>query len=124
MIITEDKSDARYQIKAYHSGNITVNSETYTHSLIIGPNVLLLDWAPQSLAELSLKDWQAVIDLKPKILLLGTGDVFQKPKHAILAPIYAANIGIEIMNTGAACRTYTALIAENRNVIAALLLNK
>lgn len=123
MIITEDKSDAQYQIKAYTTGQITVNTTSYSRSLIISANTLYTDWAPQSFNELKLEHWQHLIDLVPEIILLGTGPSFYMPQPSLLAPIYTAHLSIEVMTTDAACRTYMALISENRHVVAALLIH-
>lgn len=122
LIISEDKSDAKYQIKAYQPGLITVNEVKYSKSLIIGADQLIDSWHPQSLSEIKSEDWDLVINLKPEIILLGTGKKFLVPKPALLAPIYKANIGFEFMDTQAACRTYMALVSEDRKIIAVLLI--
>lgn len=123
MILTEDISDSRYQIRAYKPGAITVNSDTYTRSLIVTPKELITDWAPQSLLELRAEDWEAVLALKPEIVILGTGKKFILPPKAQLAPLYEQRVGVECMDTGAACRTYTVLMSEGRYVVAALLID-
>ena len=56
-------------------------------------------------------------------MLLGTGPVFRFPEAARLAPLYQAGIGVEVMDTPAACRTYNILMGEGRKVLAALLLD-
>lgn len=123
MIITKDTSDAHYQIQAYSPGNsITVNNKKHTKSLIISADLLITDWEPQSLAEIKHRHWKTVIDLKPEILLLGTGKTFKIPTSQLLTPLYNHQIGVECMDTGAACRTYVALSAESRHVVAVLLI--
>ena len=123
MILTQDTSGASFQIRAYQPGSITVNDQAYQQSLIIAAEQLIADWKPQSLAELTAADWAAVLTLKPGIIILGTGKRFQLPHPSLLAPVYEQKIGIESMDTGAACRTYTALASEGRRVVAALLIN-
>lgn len=123
MILTEDKSHGDYQIRAYIPGMITINDNTYTRSLIISPHDLIIDWAPQSLAELRTDDLNKILALKPEIVILGTGKRFVLPPPAQLAPLHQARLGVECMDTGAACRTYTALASEGRRVVAALLIN-
>lgn len=122
MILTQDTNDATFQIRAYRPGLVTINDHTYQNSLIIATQQLIPGWRPQSCAEIKPEDWQAVLDLNPELILLGTGKTFQMPHHSQLAAVYAKKIGIECMNTGAACRTYMALSAEGRRVAAALLL--
>lgn len=123
MILNQDSSDAKFQIRAYELGRITVNETVYQHSLIISAEHLISDWRPQSLQELKPEHWQAALALKPEVILLGTGERFQMPAQHLLAPVYQQKLGVEIMDTRAACRTYMALIAEGRKVLAALLIN-
>jgi uncharacterized protein len=123
MIFNEDQSDAAYQIKSYDSHKIKINDQIYQNSIIITPNTLIPNWRPRSLAELGAQDLQAIIDLQPEIVLLGTGNKFKMPPAKLLQPLYEAGLGVECMDTGAACRTYTALMAEGRNVVAAILIS-
>jgi uncharacterized protein len=117
-----DDNKAMYQIRAYAPGAITINDTVYHNSLIISPQKLIENWAPQTIGDLTAESFSAVIELKPAILLIGTGS-----EHVFLATdIYGhlinLGIGVEVMSTGAACRTYNALSAEDRNVVAALVI--
>lgn len=122
MILTEDKGIGDYHIRAYEAGAITVNEITYRKSLIVSPFRLIVDWPPQSLNELNEAHLQAILDLTPKIVIIGTGRHFALPPTEKLAAFYEGRIGVECMDTGAACRTYTALMSEGRHVVAALLI--
>lgn len=117
-----DDTAARYQIRGYQPGKIQVNDEIYHRSIIISKDELITDWEPQNISELTAKSLACTTHLKPAILLIGTGE-----KHALIKPqIYGElinlGIGVEIMDTSAACRTFNALSAENREVVAALLI--
>jgi uncharacterized protein len=61
--------------------------------------------------------------MAPEIVLVGSGRAFAFPDPSLLAPLYAAGIGVEVMDTRAACRTYNLLLGEGRNVIAALIVD-
>lgn len=122
MQFRQDHCDFDYIIKAYEPGKITVNEQTYQSSLIIAKDTLVTDWAPQCLADLTHDHLQCLIDMQPDVLLLGTGEHFLMPKPAKLAPLYSANIGVECMSSDAACRTFIALAAEGRRVVAAILI--
>jgi uncharacterized protein len=63
----------------------------------------------------------AIVELAPEIVLLGTGASLRFPEPALLAPLYKAGIGVEVMDTPAACRTYNILLAEGRKVLAAVI---
>ncbi len=123
MELTEDSPQGDYQIKAYEPGIITINETQYCQSLILTRDTLITDWPPQNLSELQDEHLQAILNLKPSVILLGTGKAFQLPPTAQLARLYKAGFGVESMDTGAACRTFCALSAEGRNVVAALLID-
>ncbi len=94
---------------------------TLSRSLIVSPTHLITDWPPQILADLQTEHWQQVLSLRPEVVLLGTGSRLAFPQPAVLSACYQAGIGVEVMDTGAACRTFNILAAEGRNVVAALL---
>ena len=123
MSLTLDENHAAYQIKSYQPGIILVNDITLTKSLIISPQKILPDWEPQSLEALTAEHLQIILSLQPAILLLGTGAKLVFPALAIYGDLINHGIGVEIMDTHAASRTFNALVAEDRNVVAALILN-
>lgn len=116
-----DSASAGYQIQSYLRGtHIVVNRQTYTHSLIISPRHFAA-WSPQSFEQLVAADFEALAALQPKIVLFGSGATLRFPPAAVLSPLINQGIGVEVMDTGAACRTYMVLVAEGREVAAALL---
>lgn len=133
----ENPADLR--IHAYESGAITlavprdlrleelsVDPETGLCTLqagfILGARQLQTDWEPRALPDLTAAHLTAVLELEPEILLLGTGDRLQFPAPDILAPVHRAGVGLEVMDTAAACRTFNILVGEGRRVVAALLM--
>ena len=122
MPLTLDENRATYQIKGFKPGFIQVNETTYTQSIIISPNKLITDWQPQTLSELDAKHLEEIIALSPAILLIGTGEHLSFPPVDLYGELLNKGIGVEIMDTSAACRTYNALTAEDRNVVAALII--
>ncbi len=117
-----DENRAVYQIKAYKPGYIQVNEKVFTHSIVISAEKLVTDWQPQSITELTSQHLDVIAAMQPTILLLGTGTSLQFPDITLYGHLINQNIGVEIMDTSAACRTYNALTAENRNVVAALII--
>lgn len=117
-----DHNQAKFQIRAYQPGWIQINEERYTASLIISANELMTDWQPQSVEELTTSALDRVMTLKPDILIIGTGSKHVLLPVSLYGHLINHGIGVEVMETGAACRTYNALTAENRRVVAALLL--
>lgn len=116
-----DSSNSLYTIRGYSSAGIYVNEEVLVNSFIILPDRLIRDWPPQTVKDITDEDIVRITRLTPEVVILGTGARQQFPDFALLAPLAAAQIGIEIMDTGAACRSFMILSAEGRNVAAALL---
>ncbi len=117
-----DENRAKYQIRAYKPGNIQVNELTYSHSIVVSPDKLIDHWRPQHISELTRTDLEIISELSPAILLIGTGSTLEFPPLDVYGDLINEGIGIEVMDTSAACRTYNALTAENRNVAAALII--
>ncbi len=122
MKISLDGGTATYRILAYAQGQVAVNEQVLTRSLVVMPEELLSDWPPQDFGALAAEHFAMIAVLRPEIVLLGTGASLRFPSPALLAPLYDAGIGVEVMDTGAACRTYNILMAEGRAVAAALLM--
>jgi uncharacterized protein len=121
MKIAQDAGPAGNRFTGYGDGYVEVNRQRHTQSLVVGGDRLLVDWPAASVQSLNADHIAALVGLAPEIVLLGTGKAFAFPDAAILAPLHKAGIGVEVMDTPAACRTYNILLAEGRNVIAALI---
>ncbi|MDX1901131.1 MAG: Mth938-like domain-containing protein [Gammaproteobacteria bacterium] len=117
-----DENQANYQIRGFEPGRIQINDAIYTASLIVAPNQLITNWPPSSVAELKKEHLDIIIPLEPTILLIGTGSNLVFPPLNLYGHFINLGIGVEIMHTAAASRTYNALTAENRKVVAALML--
>lgn len=117
-----DENHAAYQIHAFQPGMIRVNEKTLRKSIIITPQQLIEDWPPQTIQELSFQSLAPIIPLHPDILLIGTGTTLVLLPIELYGELINQGIGVEIMDTSAACRTYNALSADNRNVAAALII--
>jgi uncharacterized protein len=117
-----DENRALYQIRSYTPGSIKVNDKILTESIIITPTMLIENWQPRTIEELTADLLTPIIALKPTILLIGTGSSLVLIDAAMYGELINQGIGVELMDTSAACRTYNALSAENRNVAAALII--
>ena len=121
MKIEREQAEGRNLFTGYGEGYVEVNRARHSASLVVSGESLVTDWPARSVDELSADHLAAIIALKPEILLLGTGRSFTFPEPARLAPLYKAGIGVEVMDTPAACRTYNILLGEGRKVVAALM---
>lgn len=123
MHFAREDFSSQYLIRAYEPGRIKIGEQQYRHSLILGREQLIADWRPQQSNELRHEDFEPVLALQPEILLLGTGNRLQFPSPSLTAGLLQAGIGVEVMDTAAACRTFNILLAEQRRVVAALMLD-
>jgi len=108
-------------IESYSSEGIVIKENLYQDSIIVSPELLIDDWPPENLRDLAISHFHDILELSPEIILIGTGKKLQFPDNELLMTIMSANIGIEVMDTRAACRAYNLIASEGRIVIAALL---
>lgn len=111
-------------VRAYTEQQITVGDTVYRASLIITPDRVIPDWPPTGATCLGEQDFVRLGDLDPEVLLLGTGRRLLFPPRRITRPLMDRSIGLEVMDTAAACRTYNILATEGRKVVAALIVEK
>jgi len=121
MKIEREQAEGRNMFTGYGPGYVEVNRTRYGASLVVSGDRLVTDWPITSVDGLTADHLAAIVEMKPEILLLGTGATFAFPEPARMAPLHKARIGVEVMDTAAACRTYNILLAEGRNVVAALI---
>ena len=122
MKFTREQS-ADNTVSRYDERSVVVTGITYTRSLIVCPARVVSDWTHPAVGQLDVADVQPALDLKPELIVLGTGRSHAFPSTALLAAMAALGVGFEAMATRAACRTYNVLAQEGRNVVAALILD-
>jgi len=122
MKVSLDTGTASHLIKAYGAGSIQVNETVYDRDLIVMPESIESEWVSAPIAELTADHFAAVHDYAPEILLLGTGRRQIFPPARLMAELGRQGMGLEGMDTAAACRTYNVLMSEDRRVAAALMM--
>lgn len=108
-------------ISGYGRDHILVNGVRYDTSLIVLPDEVVTSWARQ-FEQLAPEHFDTLAMRAPEIILLGSGASLRFPSPVLYAGLIKAHIGVEVMDTPAACRTYNILAAEGRRVAAALIL--
>lgn len=121
MRFAEADESGGYLIQAYGPEGIRIAGRTFTRGLILTPARIIEDWGPERILDLDPGHLQPLIDLAPEVIVLGTGAAQVFPEPALWYLIMERRIGFEVMDTGAACRTYNILMAEGRRVAAGLL---
>jgi uncharacterized protein len=115
------RSSDTYQITGYGNDHILVNGHRHATSLIVFPDEVITGWAEQ-IDALTQAHFDVLALRAPEIILLGSGKVLRFPPPLLYAGLLKAGIGVEVMDTAAACRTYNILAVEGRRVAAALIL--
>ena len=122
MKFTLEQSSRINAVTARSAGEVRVGERVFTSSVIVTADALIPEWAATDAEALSLGSLEAALALKPEILILGTGERQVFPEPRLFAAVTGRGIGFEVMDNGAACRTYNVLVAEGRNVVLALIL--
>lgn len=107
---------------AYGEDYVSVNSERFTRPVVVTPEQVFTNWTATDFASLTPAHFEYFLGLAPEVVLFGTGAQHTFPHPQLYRSLIDAGIAIEFMNTHAACRTYNILVAENRKVVAAVLI--
>lgn len=105
----------------YGAGYVMVNKTRHEQSLIVLPDRLIENWDAKTFEQLTAEHFEFVLSLQPEMVLFGTGATLRFPHPTLTRTLIESRIGVEVMDTAAACRTYNILTAEGRRVAAALL---
>ena len=135
MQFNQELNRGSYTIRSYSAGKISISVppdmvqkdsntpviEELTASFIMTPKQLIRNWSPQSAEKINAEHLQIIAELKPEVVLIGTGDKLIFPEAKLTYQLMEQGIGVEVMDTAAACRTYNVLMHEMRKVVLALV---
>jgi len=102
-------------------GWVRVGQTEYRSNIVLLPDAVIEGWAPHGFAALEESEFAALLAYSPELVLLGTGARQHFVHPSLLRSLATAHVGIEAMDTRAACRTFNILVAEDRRVAAALI---
>jgi uncharacterized protein len=122
MKLHADNAEGVNIINAYTADSVSVNGQTYRGSILVPPTGPVIPWGPVLPTDLTEAHFEAIAQARPELVVFGSGSKLRFPPPALMRSLMAARIGIETMDTAAACRTYNILVGEGRQVIAALLI--
>ncbi len=120
MKLQPDRSSAP-TLTGHGPGWVAVDGERIHHSVIVGSEGQRIAWSGSRFEDLGPAQFEQLAQLDVEVLIFGSGSRIRFPRPAWLAPLVARRIGLETMDTAAACRTYNILAQEGRRVAAALL---
>jgi uncharacterized protein len=119
MQLTRDNTAVNF-IRAYEPGRVRIADRWVAGNVIIGADRIIEAWTATPPHELTIADLEPALALEPTIIVLGTGTERLLPNVELMADVAARSVGLEIMSTPAACRTFDVLLQEQRRVVAAL----
>jgi len=124
MPLSQELPDFRHVPRGVDAaGRVTINARRFDASFIVSAGALVEAWRPRNLAELAVADLDALFELQPSVILLGTGPQHRFPATAVLGTALGRGIGLEAMTNAAAARTFAVLAGEGRRVVAAFLID-
>jgi len=121
MKLHRDSTDGHYSFTGYGDDYVAINGKNHQGNLVLLPRRLIQDWTDATFDSLTQADFDFLAELKMEIMILGTGAKQRFPHPQLLQGLMRAGVGLEVMSTQAACRTYNILVAEGRSVGCALL---
>ena len=121
MKLSQDTSPTTNTITAHGDGYVEVNQQRHESSVIVAPEGPVRPWPVSSFESLTPEMFEMLAEAAPEVVLLGTGSRIRFPHPRLTAALMKRGIGVEAMDSGAACRTYNILMQEDRRVVAAIL---
>ena len=112
---------AVYAVRKYDAETVWVNDQALTGSIAISPQQIVDTFSCPQVASLSPAHLQPLLDMDPEVIILAVGDSVCFPPAAVMREVQKQGIGSEVMNDGAAVRTYNVLLSEERAVVLAMI---
>ena len=122
MKFAQDSQNEGYIVTGYDEDSISIKGTKFNQSLIVTNTELNENWGVDSIETLHAGHIEQILSFEPELVLIGTGDKLIFPSIEVYSAIIEHGIGIDFMDTGAACRTYNILVDEGRGVVAGLIL--
>ena len=117
-----DDSGALNVVRSYEPGRVQIRDAFYERSLIALPDSLFADWEPATADALRATHFTPLLDASVEVVILGTGERQVFPEPGVFMTLMDLGIGFEVMDNGAACRTYNILLGEGRRAALALII--
>jgi uncharacterized protein len=114
--------EGKNSVSGHGPGFVMVNGTRLETAAIVMPDKLISPWQVADPSAVAVADFGVLLELKPELVIFGSGVSFRFPDPRIMAAFSQARIGFDVMDTPAACRTYNVLTSEGRIVAAALLI--
>jgi uncharacterized protein len=123
MKLQADRPEGVNVINAYTRQSVSINGEAHLSSVLVPPSGAPVPWPVTSIADLTEAHFEQILQMDPELVVLGSGATLKFAPPALMKALMQKRIGVETMDTPAACRTYNILVGEGRRVVAALLVH-
>jgi uncharacterized protein len=117
-----DTQEGVNTITRHDGSRLWVGNTPFAHSVLVPWVGAVQPWLAATPAELTPEHFEQVLSLRPEVVIFGSGARLRFVSPALMRCLMAQRIGVETMDTAAACRTYNVLVSEGRSVLAALLI--
>ena len=111
-----DQNDSTPIVAEYSEAGIVIANQNFSQAFVACGDEFITENVPQRVEDLSEDLMEAISARNVDIIILGTGISQVFPDAAILLPALKHGVGVEVMDTGAACRSYNVLVSEGRKV--------
>jgi uncharacterized protein len=122
MKLQPDRIEGVNAVSGLIPGAISINGVVHRQSIVVPWQGEVVAWNVERFEDLTAEHFGAIAALSPELVIFGSGDRIRFPSPALLRPLIDKRIGIETMDTAAACRTYNVLVSEGRRAVVGLLL--
>ena len=121
MKLHAEPAGSNHYIQRFEPGLLSISGQQFTGPVVVTADRILADWCPTATpTTLTAADFEPILALEPELILLGTVTSGFRLDAQLSFGILSRGVGLEVMSTAAACRTYNVLVAEDRRVAAAL----
>lgn len=122
MKIHRDQNQNQLQVSQYGDGYVEIGAQRHTTGINIVGQEVFTHPRPMEPSSLSYSDLIPLLEPRPEVVLIGTGPTLCFPDMRLVKNIQELGIGCDVMDSGAACRTYNILTSEGRSIAAFLIL--
>jgi uncharacterized protein len=109
-------------VQRHQAGQIVIHGVSFERSVLVPWQGEIQSWEPTTFEALLAQHFEQVAALRPELVIFGSGQRLRFPQPALLRPLIEQGVGVESMDSAAACRTYNVLVGEGRRAVLALLL--
>ncbi len=122
MKLQPDRIEGVNVLSRHEPGRVWVNAQPWSQNIVVPLTGPVVPWSVSSHETLTATDFERLLAMNPEVVIFGSGPTLRFVPPALHQALFARRVGVETMDTAAACRTFNVLAAEGRAVIAALLL--